>query len=83
MTPMVPTRWMSSGSGFFDFAVFEHGETDRLSFAQRFFDELDAGFLDDRQRNDGVGKQHGFLERQNADEVSGNDRRFLLRGHSC
>ena len=56
-----------------DLAILEHGQTDRLAFAQRFFDERNARLLDDGQRNDGVREKHRFLQRQNADQVCGYD----------
>ena len=56
------------GTGILDLAVAQNGQSDRLSFAQRLFDELNSGLLDDRQRNDGMGKQHRLLKRQNADQ---------------
>ncbi len=49
------------GTRILDLAIFEHGQADRLSFAQRLFDELDAGLLDDGQRNDGVREKHRLL----------------------
>ena len=70
------------GLGILDLAVLEDRQADRLAFAQRLFDELNARLLDDRERNDGVREEHRFLERQDADQVGGCDRRVLLRGHS-
>ena len=61
------------GTGIFDLAIVQHDQTDRLAFAQRFFDELDARLLDDGERNDGVREEHRLLQRQNADQVRGND----------
>ena len=70
------------GAGVFDLAVLEHRQADGLAFAQCLFDELDAGLLDHRKRNDGVRKQHRLLQRQNADDVGWNDGgRVLLYGH--
>jgi hypothetical protein len=61
------------GAGVLYLAIAQDGKPDRLSFAQRFLDELNAGFLDDRQRNDGMRIKHRLLERQNADQIGGND----------
>ncbi len=64
-------------TGIFGVAIFEHGQADRFAFAQRLFHQLDAGLLDDGQRNNGVREQHGFLQRQDADGAAGDDRGFL------
>ena len=61
------------GTGILDFAIAQHDEADRLAFAQRLFDQLNAGLLYDGERNDGVRKEHRFLKRQDADQVGGHD----------
>ena len=80
MTPIVPTRWTSSGPGSSISRSLQHRQPDRLAFAQRFLDQLDAGLLDDRERNDGVREEHRLLKRQNADQVGGNDALIRLCG---
>ncbi len=57
------------GFWILDVLVFERDQADRPSVAEGLLDERDPGLLDDGQRNDGVGKQHGILERQNAEDV--------------
>ena len=61
------------GTGILDVFVFEDDETDLLAFAQRFFHERDARPLDHGQWNDGIGEEHGVLQRQNAEDVGGYD----------
>ena len=68
-------------TGLFDLAVPQNDQPDRLPFAQRLFDELDSRLLDDGERNDGVREKHRFLERQNADQIRGNDARAGFLGH--
>ena len=70
------------GPRVLDLAIAQHDQADRLPFAQRLLDELDAGLLDDRKRNDGVRKEHRLLERQNADLVGGHDGAGIVFGHS-
>ena len=49
--------------------VVEDNEADLLPFAQRFLNERDPRLLYDSERDHGVGEEHRFLQRQNADDV--------------
>ena len=71
MVPIVPMRRRSSGPGIFRLFVLERDEADLLAFAQRLFDELDAGSLHDRERDDGVREQHRVLQREDAEDLGG------------
>ncbi len=55
------------GRRIFRILVLERDEPDLLAFAQRLFDQLDAGPLHDRERDDGVRKQHRVLKRKDAE----------------
>ena len=59
------------GTRVFRLFVLERDETDLLALAQRLLDELDAGPLHDRQRDDGVREQHRVLQRQDAEDLGG------------
>ena len=50
--------------------ILERDEADLAAVAEGFLDERDARLLDDRERDHGIGEQHGVLQRQDAEDVA-------------